>query len=242
VIDLHCHILPGIDDGALDLDDSVAMARVAAADGIDVVAATPHIRHDHDVRIHELPTRVAELNEELRAAGVPVEVVTGGEVAETALHGLDSDELRAVSLGEGGWILLEPRPGPLTHSLHKSIERLHGLGFHALIAHPERHLSDDVADRIARLIEAGALIQATAAHLVREPIREGMLALARRGLIHVLASDAHSSHGGRPLRISDGRVALGSIEMLRPHLDWIADDAPAAILRGEVPEPPFLAS
>ena len=65
MIDLHCHILPGIDDGALDLADSLSMARVAAADGIRVIAATPHIRHDHDVRIPELVGRVEEVNREL---------------------------------------------------------------------------------------------------------------------------------------------------------------------------------
>lgn len=237
--DLHCHILPGIDDGALDMADSLAMARVAAADGIQVVAATPHIRHDHDVRVRELAGRVDGLNRELREAGVPVRVVTGGEVAETALDGLDEEELRAVSLGGGGWILLEPRPGPLGKSLHDSVDQLHGMGFRALVAHPERHLSDDVTERIAKLIEAGALIQATAAYLVGGRTREGMLALARRGLIHVLSSDAHSSHGGRPLRISEGLVALGEVEMLRPHLDWIAEVAPAAILRGEALQPPF---
>ena len=69
-----------------------------------------------------------------------------------------------------------------------------------------------------------------------------MLALARRGLIHVLASDSHSSHGGRPLRVSDGIAALQQIDILRPHLDWIAREAPAAILRGDRPEPPFPAS
>src|SRR6266508_4377391 len=93
VIDLHCHILPGIDDGALDLADSLAMARVAADDGIETISATPHIRHDHDVRIAELPARVAELNGELSRNGVPVEIVTGGEVAETAIEGLGEDEL-----------------------------------------------------------------------------------------------------------------------------------------------------
>ena len=86
VIDLHCHILPGIDDGALDLADSLAMGRVAAGDGIETIAATPHIRHDHDVRIGELPERVAEVNAELGRNEVPVTVVTGGEVAETALE------------------------------------------------------------------------------------------------------------------------------------------------------------
>jgi protein-tyrosine phosphatase len=240
VVDLHCHILPGIDDGALDLADSVAMARVAEADGIELVAATPHIRHDHDVRIPELTGRVAELNRALADAGVSVEVVTGGEVAETALAGLDEEELRAVSLGGRGWILLEPRPGPLGESLIGAIRSLTDAGFRALIAHPERHVSVDLPEQIRGAIEAGALIQATAAFLSRGPAREGMLALARRGLIHVLSSDAHSSHGGRPLRISDGLRTLEEVELLRPHLEWIATEAPAAIVRGESVEPPYL--
>ncbi len=239
MIDLHCHILPGIDDGALDLGDSVAMARVAAGDGIEVICATPHIRHDHDVRIPELPRRVRELNDALGDAEVPVEVVGGGEVAETALDGLDEDELRAVSLAGGGWILLEPRPGPIGGSLIEAAGRLRDAGFGALIAHPERHLSEDIGGRIRQLIDAGALIQVTAAYLLEGPVREGMLELAGRGLIHVLASDAHSSHGGRPLRISAGLAALEEVELLRPHLDWISREAPAAILRGEHPEPPY---
>ena len=218
------------------------MARVGAADGIRTIAATPHIRHDHDVRILELPARVEEVNAELRAHRVPVEVVTGGEVAETALDGLDEDELRAVSLGGGGWILLEPRPGPLGESLTDSVRELDRAGFGSLIAHPERHLSWDMAERILGLIEAGALVQATAAHLAEGPARDGMLALAQRGLIHVLASDAHSSHRGRPLRISPGMDSLKGVEPVGSHLDWMATEAPAAILRGERPEPPFSAS
>jgi protein-tyrosine phosphatase len=239
VIDLHCHILPGIDDGALDLDDSLAMARVAAADGIETIAATPHIRHDHDVHIPELTGRVEEVNTELARHDVPVEIVSGGEVAETALDGLDQDELRAVSLGGGGWILLEPRPGPLGDSLRDAVVSLRESGFEALIAHPERHLSHDMLDRIRGLVDAGALIQCTAAYLVSGNARRGMLALAVVGLVHVLASDAHSSHGGRPLRISDGLAVLGQVELLSPHLDWIAQEAPARILRGERPAPPF---
>jgi protein-tyrosine phosphatase len=239
MIDLHCHILPGVDDGALDLADAVAMARVAAADGIEVIAATPHIRHDHDVRIPELAGRVEELNAELGRLAVGIEVVGGGEVAETALDGLDQEELRAVSLGGGGWILLEPRPGPLSDSLVAAAGDLRGAGFGVLIAHPERHLSEDLPDRVAELIEAGALVQATAAHLAGGPARAGMLALAERGLIHIVASDAHSSHGGRPLRLSDGLAALQGVERLRPHLDWIRSEAPRALLRGSHPAPPY---
>ena len=228
-----------MDDGALDLADSLAMARVGAGDGIEVIAATPHIRHDHDVHIPELSGRVEEVNAELARNRVAVEVVTGGEVAETALDGLDEDELRAVSLGGQGWILLEPRPGPLGDSLVEAVTGLREKGFGALIAHPERHISHDMLGRIGQLIAAGALIQCTAAYLVSGNARKGMLALATAGLIHVLASDAHSSHGGRPLRISEGLAVLGQVELLRPHLDWIATEAPAAILRGERPAPPY---
>jgi protein-tyrosine phosphatase len=242
VIDLHCHILPELDDGAFDLEDSLAMARVAAADGIETIAATPHIRHDHDVRIPQIPARVEKLNVAIRGNRIPLRIVTGGEVAETALEGLDQEALRAVSLGGRGWILLEPRPGPLGDSLLDAVDHLVDRGFRPLIAHPERHPSDDLSERITQLIERGALIQATAAYLTSGSAREGMLTLAERGLIHVLASDAHSSHGGRPLRISPGLKALERIAALRPHLNWIAAQAPAAILRGEPLEPPFAPS
>ena len=242
MIDLHCHILPALDDGALDLEDSLAMARVAAADGIETIAATPHIRHDHDVRIPQLPARVEELNEAIGGDAIPLQVVTGGEVAETALEGLSQEELRAVSLAGRGWILLEPRPGPLGDSLLDAVDHLGDRGFHALIAHPERHPANDLSERIAQLIERGALIQVTAAYLASGPAREGMLMLAERGLIHVLSSDAHSSHGGRPTRISQGVEVLEQVEALRPHLNWIAAQAPAAILRGERLQPPFAPS
>jgi protein-tyrosine phosphatase len=63
LVDLHCHVLPALDDGARDLEDALAMARQAERDGIAVICATPHIRHDHDVRIAELPARVDALND-----------------------------------------------------------------------------------------------------------------------------------------------------------------------------------
>jgi protein-tyrosine phosphatase len=239
MIDLHCHILPGIDDGALDTDDSVAMARQAADEGIETVCATPHIRHDHDIRIHELDGRVATLNEALERRQVPVEVVPGGEVAATTLGRLDAEELRQVSLGGGCWILLEPAPGPLGDSLTTAVEDLHDAGFGVLIAHPERHPSADLAQRLHALTKRGALVQVTAAHLAEGAARQALLSLAADGLVHIVASDAHSSHGGRPLRLSAGLAALEEVEPVRSHLDWIARQAPAAILAGERPAPPF---
>src|SRR5438477_5852932 len=93
LIDLHCHILPALDDGAIDLADSVGMARQAESDGIEIVCATPHIRPDHDVRVDELEARVEAVNEALVREGVSTRVRLGGEVAELEVERLDDEFL-----------------------------------------------------------------------------------------------------------------------------------------------------
>ncbi len=242
MIDLHCHILPALDDGAADLEDAVAMARQAEADGIDVVCATPHVRADHDVRLVELPQRVAALNGELERREVAVRVVTGGEVSETVLPSLTPAELRAASLGGGGrWILLEPAPGPLGDSFAAAARTLAGLGHGCLVAHPERHAGPDLPERLHALVERGALVQVTAALLAEGDAAPAMLDLADHGLVHVLGSDAHSARAGRRLELSPGLARLRELPWLRPHLEWIARDAPASIVRGEAATAPFAA-
>jgi protein-tyrosine phosphatase len=241
VIDLHCHLLPGIDDGAVDMADSLALARQGQDDGVRAICATPHIRHDHDVRIHELPERLAQLQWALDEAGVQVRALLGGEVAETALAGLDDDELRGVSLGGGGrWILLEPAPGPLTASLEDAVHELERRGFDSVIAHPERHaFGEDFFDRVRGLVGAGALIQATAAAILDEHSGPTLLGMAADGLVHVLGSDAHSARFGRPVALRAAIVALERVPELHPHLDWIERHAPEAIIAGEPLRTPF---
>ncbi len=241
MIDLHCHILPALDDGALDLADSVAMAREAERDGIAAVCATPHIRDDHDVRIQELPARIEELQRELDRRGVRVRIVQGGEVAQFAADGLSKGHLREVSLNCGGWILLEPGPGPMADELPALAERLAGRGVRTIVAHPERHAGADFEQRLRELVARGCLLQWTADFLAQaDPGDPDALVprLAREGLVHLLATDAHSSHGGRPLRLSPGFDRLR--EVCPPErVAWIAEQAPAAILRGEPVAPPW---
>lgn len=239
MIDLHCHILDAIDDGARDADDSVGMARQAEEDGIEAVCATPHIRHDHDVRIEELAERVRGLNARLEQELIAVKVLQGGEVAETAVEGLSEEELARVALGSGSWILLEPAPGPLDDSLLRRVAYLADRGHRAIIAHPERHLSADMFERMAALVAEGALIQATADFFLREQMAAGMLAMAEKGLVHLLSSDAHTVLAGRPVRLSPALERLREVEWLRPHLEWIGETAPRAIVEGEPLELPF---
>ena len=81
-------------------------------------------------------------------------------------------------------------------------------------------------------------MQATAAHF-EDAAAEGMLALARQGVVHVVSSDAHSSHGGRPVRLSGALARLAEVEPVAAHLDWIAREAPRAIVAGEDLVAPF---
>jgi protein-tyrosine phosphatase len=240
VIDLHCHILPALDDGARDLEDSVGMARQAEADGIQIVCATPHIRSDHDVQAHELEERIAIVNAELQRQGVDVLVAHGGEVADEALHEVSDEQLRMVSLGATGvWLLIEPRPGPITQDLIETVDRLARRDFQCVIAHPERHAGGDFRERLEALVECGALIQVTAALIADGPAAPTMIELAHHGLVHLLGSDAHSSRAGRPVKLSHGLARLAEVDCVKPHLDWVVRQGPRAILAGEHTWPPF---
>ena len=241
MIDLHCHILPALDDGAIDVSDSIAMARQAEADGIEIVCATPHIRSDHDVQVAELEGRIEAINGELERQGVPVRVAPGGEVADEALHEVPDEKLRMVSLGRTGvWLLIEPRPGPITRDLIETVERLRDRNFQCVIAHPERHAGADFRERLEALVERGALIQVTAALIADGPASPVLIELAGHGLVHLLGSDAHSARAGRPVKLSHGLARLAEVECVAPHLDWVGRDGPRAILAGEHITPPFL--
>ena len=233
MIDLHCHILPALDDGALDLEDSVAMARQAERDGIAVVCATPHIRGDHDVRIEEIAARARSLQQELTDHGVDVRVLPGGEVAQSEADRLTDAQLRLVALGgAGGWVLLEPAPGPLDDGLQAVVHRLSKRGLGTVIAHPERHAGLDFRERLQRLVSSGCLIQWTAQFVADASPGDLVLALAGEGMVHLLGSDAHSSYAGRPVRLAAGFACLGTV-CSKAQIAWMADQAPQAILRGE---------
>ena len=239
MVDLHSHILPELDDGARSMEDSVAMARQAWEDGIEAVCATPHIRHDHDVRIPEIASRVASLRRVLDRESIPVRILPGGELAQSAAKALTPEELDCVSLGgAGGWILLEPPPGPLGDELSRTVEDLARLGARVIVAHPERHAGADLEQRLTELVEQGCLIQWTADFVVQAAPGDMVLRYASDGLVHLLASDAHSSLVGRPLRLSAGFARLG--EVCPPEwVHWMAEQAPRAIVAGQPVTPPW---
>jgi protein-tyrosine phosphatase len=249
MIDLHSHVLPGIDDGPQDLAGSIAMAQVAAEEGTTCLVATPHLREDHPaVRPRELAGRVAELNRALARHAVALEVVSGAEVDLTAGLELCDEELRAASLGGRGRDLLVECPyGPLPSVFESLVSSLAGRGFRLTLAHPELNPSfQEQPERLERLVSEGVLLQLTA-RSVRPGRRSAHRALAmaaiERGWAHVLASDAHSSDWRPPTLGTEVRALAEQHPHLAARLAWMTRDAPRAILDGVAlpPAPPIAA-
>ena len=233
VIDLHTHVLPGIDDGARSLADSRALALAAIEEGVTVLAATPHVRDDWPTTAEMMEEAVALVRADFAVQGIPVEVLHGAEVDLSILWGIRPEELRRLTIAQTGrYLLLEfPYRGwPL--ALDSAVTRLVQLGVTPVLAHPERNPEvQDRPDRVRGLVDAGALVQVTAASLDGGRDRSAQSAALRLldlGLVHVLASDSHGPHISRE---GLGAVArsIGDPELAR----YLTFEVPGAIVAGE---------
>jgi protein-tyrosine phosphatase len=236
LIDLHCHLLPGVDDGPRSLSESIELARALEADGVGTVAATPHVRDDHpDVVPTELAGRCAELQDALESQGVELRVVPGGELDLGRAVAAEDAELRLVSLGQRGDLLLVETPyGDLTPLFEEQLFELELRGYRILLAHPERNPTFHAAPgRLAAVAERGILLQVTAGSLVRRRRRSPTSRLARTivrsGLAHVLASDAHGRGLERESLSAGLEVARG---LAGERADLMVTEIPAALLAG----------
>ena len=243
VIDLHSHVLPGIDDGPSDMAGSLALARAALAAGTSVLAATPHIGLRYSVLTEELAARVAGLQDALTVARIPLEVVVGGELSPSRAVDISDQELSAIALGGSSCILLESpftRVGGLMSAL---VAQLQERGFRVLLGHPERspeflHDSTTLVD----LVHAGAFVQVTAASLRGDfgrPIRRYALGLLEAGFVHVVASDAHDALGRSPAVLPLVRDAVTHRSLSAAVTRFVTEDGPQALLDdAPVPPPP----
>jgi len=203
-IDLHSHILPGFDDGAQDDEQALAMARMAAADGVGRVVATPH---SVDGVWVQLPSAVREaaarLQEACREQGLDLEIVPGLEVY------IAPDLPRRIvrepgcTLGGTRYLLLEFPLQQYPHYVEQTVFELQVAGFMPIIAHPERY-TEVIKDPslIYTLVERGALTQVTAASLVGvfgSEVQETAQLFVTHGLTHVIASDAHGTGHRSPV-------------------------------------------
>ena len=211
MLDLHCHLLPAIDDGATDVPMALEMARQAWDDGIRTVACTPHIYPGmYDNNRAGIQAAIDAFVPRLRDAGIELELVIGADVHldRSLVEGIQTG--RIPTLANSRYLLLEPPHHVAPPRFEETVFELMVAGIVPVITHPERlRWIDDHYDVFKRLVGQGAWMQITAGALTgrfgKRPKYWGERMLDE-GLVHVLATDAHHPVR-RPPRLAEGRDA-----------------------------------
>src|SRR4051795_1104214 len=196
--DIHFHILLGVDDGPPSMDESIALAAAAVADGTRTVVATPHVRPGFLTDVSDLPDRVRELRERLEREGIGLAVRRGAELGHDMVGRLSQLELDSVAHGPPGgrWLLVETPFVASGDEFTLATDELRDRGFGVVVAHPER-ARDAASTTLLHEIERGSVLQVNAWSLVGRHGPEAFErahSLLRGGSVGVIASDAH---GGR---------------------------------------------
>ncbi len=241
MIDIHNHILPGIDDGPTDLKESLQMCRIAAQDGIEVVAATPHSFNGRFItEPHRIREATTALNSLLNRRSLPIKVVPGMEVRITPELPELLSSGKVVPLNEGRYVLMEFHPVHVPAGFENLAKRLAAAGYGIILAHPEknRHIQQHPRYLFQLLSALGTwdlLVQISADSIAGAAERvdfETAKILLKAGLVHVIATDAHSS-GRRPPLLSVGAAAAA--EIVGPErARQMVFDIPGAVLEGLV--------
>lgn len=238
MIDLHSHVLPGIDDGAHTIDESVALARAAHAEGTHTIVATPHV----SARYHNDAATIAELVTELngRLAGEEVQIVRGAEISATRVPEIAAEELARLGLGGSRCLLVEPPLTSSTAGLDLLVADLHAHDHRVLLAHPERCAGfHRDPRRLQSLLDAGALTSLTAGSFAGRfgaQVRRFAWSMLEAGIVDNVASDFHDLRG-RPPGIAG---ALDSTR-LGELVEWLTQAVPEALLADrEVPRRPHV--
>jgi protein-tyrosine phosphatase len=243
MVDLHSHILPGTDDGAVSLEDAVEMCHQAAADGADTMVATPH-RFDgvHDnPPVEVLRDRLAELQ---RAVGDRIRLVLGCELRFT--HGIVEqlvETREALPINDGPYVLIEFPPFALPAGCERAIYQIASAGYVPLIAHPERNRTvQEKPERFYNLAELGLYGQIDAASLLGKFGKEAEATarlLLECNLGHAISSDTHSPRRRRPGLSKACEVAKGIVG--EEAAASLVDANPRAVVEGRplphAPEP-----
>lgn len=239
MIDLHCHVLPGVDDGPATLDDTLALCRAAVAAGTRTVVATPHVSWEWPgVTSHVVREGVERVRAALREAQIELEVLPGAEIAMPRAADLTDEELGALRLGGGPYLLIECPFSPAAGGIEALLSRLAERGHRIVLAHPERSPAFQTHPALLRSLveEAGMLTSLTAAAFTGRfggTVERFAWRLLEEGLVHDIASDGHGAAMGRPPSIGPELAEAGFGE----RADWHARAVPRAILDGS-PLPP----
>jgi len=197
MIDIHCHILPGLDDGARSIEESVLMARVAVKEGITGIVATPHHRTSHfDNERQAVLDAVELLQQRLVEEEIPLEIYPGQEIR---IHSdmsqlFNTEELVTIN-NNNRYFLLELPFEQIPTYTEQLLFNVQTQGFRPILVHPERHhIFQEHPNRLFELIQHGAVTQLTAGSLTGrfgKKVKKLSEDLLRHNFIQLIASDAH---------------------------------------------------
>ena len=224
-VDLHCHLLPGVDDGPETLDQSVEYVRAAAEAGTTTIVATSHVEL---LDVRELPDRVQEVRDALEREGIDLRIEVGGELKPQSIGELAEDELEIIAQGppHARWLLYEVPFEGVTSDFVAGARELRDRGYGLVLAHPERSrdILDGGLEALERELLEGAVVAANIGPITgceSAARRAASVELLRRGVISLLATDAHPPW--RPYLLAHGRAAV---------FELTGDDALAGRLTG----------
>lgn len=241
LIDTHAHLLPGIDDGAKSLEESIALCRMAAADGIQALVCTPHVDFRYTNTRASIEPAFNLLEKAIKDEGVPLRLIKGAEVhmSPDILIRLKEKDLLTYA-DSGRYLLLEFPFQQVIMGTEDLVYRLRLAGVTPIIAHPERigYFMDD-PDRLFSLIRLGALGQVTGGSLLGqfgEKSQRVAITMVERHLVHIIASDAHDTSYRRPVltEVSQSMERRFGQERARQ----MVEHNPRAVIEGKELDPP----
>jgi protein-tyrosine phosphatase len=236
LIDLHCHLLPGIDDGAGDIETSLQMARMAAADGIKVVACTPHILPPvYNNTAADIISRTRALQAELVRSSIDIKLIAGADIHVRVDLAELLGETPSPCLQGTRYFLFEPPHTVLPPNLDMFCKSVMAAGYIPILTHPERLTwIEQHYDLICALDEIGVVIQLTAGSITGTFGKRALYWSERmldEGRVDIIATDAHGTRG-RPPILSAARSAV-STRLGEAAAKAMTVSNPARILKNE---------
>jgi len=250
LIDIHCHILTGIDDGASDMEESIAMVRHAHADGIRTIVATPHTMNGvYENYGPNIITAVDRLRRILVRENIDIDILPGSEIhictdlmeKVTAGQLLLIGRTRENNPGCMGYALIELPFQVLPPGYRNALFRLKLRGIIPIIAHPERNLViQNHPERLEELVKMGCLVQVTAMSVTGgfgDVTMDCAHRLIESRMAHIIASDAHNADT-RPPELSLAAETAADILDDENAADDMVDAIPKALIQGRLVTPP----
>ncbi|WP_374319654.1 tyrosine-protein phosphatase [Aquabacterium sp.] len=236
MIDIHTHLLPGVDDGPATIDEALALARALVQTGVTHAVVTPHVYPGQwNNTKTSLQPHFERFEAALKALGIPLSISLGGEVRlnDSVLDLLAQDELPTLGVYQGlKTLLLELPDGSIPLGSDKLVRHLLDRGYMPVLAHPERNKAVmEKPERLRPFVDMGCAVQVTAASVIGEfgtQAHKASMALLKQGWVSGIASDCHNLKGRRPRM--DGAYELLLRNLGQDTADNLAKNVPTQLV------------